>query len=85
MSELSRRLLEPIPHPVFADVIDEVARAVEKHGPMQNGHEAYGVIMEEVAEFFDEIRKQQLDKAATRKELIQIAAMACRAIIDLRL
>ena len=85
MSELARRLLEPIPHPVFADVIDEVTRAVGKHGPMHNAHEAYGIIMEEVAEFFDEVRKQTLDHKATRKELIQIAAMACRAIIDLKL
>lgn len=85
MSELTRRLLEPIPHPVFADLNDEMTRAVDKHGPMRNEHEAYGLIAEEFAEFFDEIRRQELDRTAARKELIQIAAVACQAIIDLKL
>jgi hypothetical protein len=70
---------------VAMEVAAEVRRAMTKHGPMNSGHEAYSVILEELDEFWEEVKRQALDKAATRKELIQVAAMACRAIHDLKL
>ena len=64
----------------------ELAKAREKHqGVIHTPHEAYGVIAEEVAEFFDEVRRQQIHKAAMLRELIQIAAMCYRAAEDLGL
>lgn len=65
----------------------ETKRAVSLHGPMKSAHEAYGVILEELDEFWDEVKKKQSlrDKANMKKELIQVAAMAVRAIADLGL
>ncbi len=69
---------------LLQEVDDELARAMRKHAPMHSLHEAYGVIKEEFEEYWNEV-KQQTDARDMRKvrgELIQIAAMALRAIID---
>lgn len=70
---------------VLNDIDHEVDRAVAKHGHYNSPHEAYGVLLEEVDEFFDEVRKQKADvsKENMRKELTQIAAVCVRAIHDL--
>jgi len=70
---------------LLAEIGAECERARRKHAPMHSPHEAYGVIGEEFDEFWDEVRAQQHDKAAMRKELIQTAAMCVRAIRDLNL
>lgn len=42
------------------ELIEELERqvysAMTKHGPLHSHHEAYGVIMEEVCEYFDQVR-----------------------------
>lgn len=50
-----------------------------------NQHEAYAVILEEVDELWDEIKKNQkvYDLPAQRKEAIQAAAMLMRLITEL--
>lgn len=58
----------------------EMRRAVAHHGGMIDGHHAYGVIGEEFAEFFDEVRANDRGKQAL--ELIQTAAMCHRALHD---
>lgn len=73
------------PHKFFAESIAEFRNATENHGPMHGGHEAYAVIKEEVDEFWDEVKKKNPDRENMRKELVQIAAMACRAVVDLDL
>jgi NTP pyrophosphatase (non-canonical NTP hydrolase) len=68
------------------DVSAELQKALTKHPSGMHGpHEAYGVILEEVDEFWDEVRAQQHDKAKMRKELVQVAAMCARAVLDLDL
>ena len=69
------------------DIQVELMTACEKFPAIHSAHEAYGVLAEEMAEFFDEVRKspRKRDDDAMRHELIQIAAMAMRAIIDLEL
>jgi hypothetical protein len=54
---------------------------------MNNQHEAYAVILEELEEFWDECKKKPQNRTpvAMRYELIQVAAMAVRTIIDLDL
>lgn len=68
-------------------VLTELERAVEKHRPMNSAHESYAVILEELDEFWEVVREkdpmQHKDEVA--KELIQTAAMCCRAILDLEL
>lgn len=50
-----------------------------------NQHEAYAVILEEVDELWDEIKKNQknYDLDAQRKEATQAAAMLVRLIVEL--
>lgn len=67
-------------------VEEELVAAREKHqGPIHSAHEAYGVIAEEVAEFFDQVRMRKTAKAAMLSELVQVAAMCYRAAEDLQL
>lgn len=72
---------------VLLEVHGEMEKAEVQHPRYSSAHEAYGVLVEEVAEFFDEVRKKRADRdpEAMRKELIQIAAVACRAIVSLDL
>lgn len=86
--------VSPIVELVLSDVEHELNNAMAAHGSMKSRHEAYAVIAEEVDEFWDEVKKNpvkmtlpEFDKyqADMRKELVQIAAMAVRAIIDLGL
>lgn len=60
----------------------EIIKSREKHGthPFHNTHEAYGVILEEVEEMWDEIKKNNVEKAV--KEAIQVAAMAIRFVAE---
>ena len=72
---------------VTADVRHELAMAMEAHLPLNSVHEAYAIILEELDEFWEEVRKNQKNRSPDnmRLELTQIAAMACRAMIDLNL
>ena len=80
-SNAARRQAWKFALPVF----DEVAQACAKHAPMNSLHEAYAVLLEEVDELWDECRKKSSERNRddVRTELIQIAAMAFRAAIDL--
>jgi NTP pyrophosphatase (non-canonical NTP hydrolase) len=71
---------------IAVDVIAEVRRAKTMFpANFVNQHEAYAVILEEVDELWDEIKKNQrnYDLAAQRKEAIQAAAMLFRLISEL--
>lgn len=84
---ISEALQQPISHPVIGFVQEELVRARKMHKPMNSAHEAYAVILEEVEEYWQEVMKKRADRdaGAMKQELIQIAAMACRAVIDLGL
>ncbi len=67
-----------------------LAKAREKHAPMQSRHEAYGVILEELDEFWDQVKAggadtPEVDNAKLLKELTHVAAMCQRAAEDLKL
>lgn len=71
---------------VFLDAVAyELAAAQSKHPPMHSLHEAYAVILEELDEFWDEVRAQEYDPGDAGHELIQTAAMCLRAFVELRL
>lgn len=63
----------------------ELERARSLHNPQQSAHEAYAVILEELDEFWEEVRAKQQDAPNMLKELVQVAAMAQRAAEDLNL
>jgi hypothetical protein len=70
------------------EVAIELESAMSKFPTQQSGpHEAYAVLLEEVDEYWDEVkafnpRKGNDTRPKQRAELIQIAAMALRAIDD---
>lgn len=63
-------------------VVDEACKAYQTHGGIRSLHEGYGVLIEEVAEFFDEVRKKTPDKMRLVEELAQIAATCERIAND---
>jgi hypothetical protein len=71
------------------EIIAELERAISGHGKIRVTHEAYGIIAEEFREFETEVfknpRKHLEALPNMRKELIQVAAMCMRAILDLGL
>lgn len=69
----------------FLTLVDiEAAAAGEKHGPIRTMHEGYGILAEEVAEFFDEVRKKESarDPHDVLIELEQICAVCSRIATD---
>lgn len=66
---------------LLAEVKAEMIRAIHKHGPMKTAHEAFGVIYEEFNIEYGAAMHAN-DAPQCRKELIQVAAMASRTILD---
>lgn len=73
------------------EVDEELKRAVSLHPALNSGHEAYSVILEELDEYWEHVKTNprkltEQGKAQRlyemRKELVQIAAMAMRAVLD---
>ncbi len=79
-------MLVPTADPLH-QVRAELHRAQTLFAPLNSAHEAYAVILEELDEFKAEVWKKPRvrDLAQMRVELIQVAAMAIRAIEDLSL
>lgn len=72
----------------FQELVErELQRARELHGPITGAHDAYGRLLEEVDEFWDEVKMRQSVRSPDRMrdELVQVAAMAQRAAEDLKL
>lgn len=69
---------------VLEQVRAEVENSCRLFPSMNSAHEAYSVLLEEVDEFWEHVKTnaKRRDIAAMRKELIQVAAMAIRAIHD---
>lgn len=69
---------------VAGDVLRELLRAVEKFGPFSSGHEGYAVILEELDELWEEVKKNpsKTSKRRMRAEAVQVAAMAVRFVMD---
>ena len=57
----------------------EAQRAEEIHGPAASMHEAYAILLEELDELWDEVKKKHHDYPAMTEELIQLAAMCWKA------
>lgn len=69
---------------VLAMVAMELDSARAKHPPQKSLHEGYAVLLEEVDEFWAEVKKKSSERSASRllEELIQVAAMAVRTAED---
>jgi hypothetical protein len=66
---------------IVREVLAELHRATEKHGPYKSAHEGFAVIYEEVDELWDEVKAN--DPRRARAEAIQVASTAIRFLMDL--
>lgn len=66
-------------------VAEELQIARNLYPPLNSAHEAYAVILEEVDEFWEEVKKppKLRSRADMLEELAEIAAMCQRAAEDL--
>lgn len=62
---------------------NEYNKASNKFTAFNSAHEGYGVILEELDELWDEIKRNPQDMIAMRDEAIQVGAMALRFLIDI--
>ena len=64
---------------------EQLRRTREKHGPQHSLHEGYAILLEEVEEFWDEVKKKKSkrDPAGMLEELVQIASCAQKTAEDL--
>ena len=65
---------------IVALMVDELGRANKVYKPFNSAHEGYAVMLEEMDELFDEIRKKRPDKNLMQDEAIQVGAMAIKFI-----
>jgi len=62
------------------DVLNELARAEEIYPPFNSAHEGYAILLEELDELWDEVKRKpaDLDLNLMYLEATQVAAMAIR-------
>ena len=63
-------------------VHDEYVKARRRHEPMHDGHHGYAVILEEVEELWEEVKKQHPDSARLFHEATQVAAMGLAFMLE---
>jgi hypothetical protein len=63
-------------------ITTEYVQATGSHGTIYSSHEAYAIIKEELEEYWDCVKHREGGGAKAQKELIQIGAMALRALVD---
>ncbi len=63
-------------------IVAEYQRARKKFKPMNGAHEGYAVILEELDELWDAVKKNDVPHA--RKEAVQVAAMALAFLIEVK-
>jgi hypothetical protein len=69
---------------LMVQVGNEFQRASSLYPPFHSAHEGYAVLLEEVEELWDEVKKspKKRDPAKMREEAVQVAAMALRFLHD---
>ena len=73
---------------LFQEIKEEWDRAETLYGPIISAEEGSAVIFKQLGDFWDIVKEKQIYRNQNEKkrhELIQVAAMACRTIIDLGL
>lgn len=70
---------------IMVDVFSELREACKEYAPMYSLMEASSILREEYEEFWELCRQRQASRDSLREELLQVAAVALRAIHDLDL
>jgi NTP pyrophosphatase (non-canonical NTP hydrolase) len=68
---------------IYEEIEAELVRATKKNDKFYTPHEGYAVILEEMDELWDEIKKKNPNRLQMKSEAIQIAAMALRFVMDI--
>lgn len=65
-------------------ILDEYRSAVARYPKFHSPHEGYAILLEELDELWEEVRRSpsRYDPTAVRAEAIQVAAMALRFLTD---
>ena len=73
------------PEEAIGRITAEHDRATKLHGSFQSSHEGYAVILEEMYELWEEVRRRRHKRSREdlTKEATQVAAMAMRFMVDL--
>lgn len=66
-------------------VSEELMRARKNHGPQHSYHEGYAILLEELDELWDEVKKKSNNRnhLDTLKELVQISSCAQKMAEDI--
>jgi hypothetical protein len=67
---------------ILIEVRTELDRALRLYRDMDSPHEGYAVILEELDELWEEIKKRDGQHEKMQKEAIQVAAMAVRFVLE---
>lgn len=69
---------------IFKEIAEELESARASHGPLNSPHEAYAVMLEELDEYKEWVwmKSSKRNQKKMRAELVQLAAMAIRTILD---
>ena len=70
------------------EIFEEYLRACEQYPPIQTPHEGYGIILEELGEVWDVIKRHagrpaNVERENMRYEMKAVGAMALRFMLDL--
>jgi archaellum component FlaC len=70
---------------IIYDIKEEYKKAISKFNKFNSAHEGYAVILEELDELWEIVKKKKEDRSVYEmcREATQIATMAIRFIIDL--
>ncbi|KLU66321.1 hypothetical protein DEAC_c17200 [Desulfosporosinus acididurans] len=68
---------------IVSDVCTELQKTMTKWPLFNSRHEGYGVILEELDELWDEVKKRNPDVKNMRSEAVQVAAMAMKFIMSM--
>lgn len=72
------------PNTAIELILEEYRNAVGRYPKFHSPHEGYAILLEEVDELWEEVRRSpsRYEPAAVRAEAIQVAAMALRFLTD---
>lgn len=72
-------------HQALVEIIKEYERATLINGAFNSAHEGYAVILEELDELWEHVKKRIEDRndEEMRREAIQVGAMALRFLVDI--
>ena len=69
--------------PIVSDICEELQKAMIKYPLFTSPYQGYAVILEELDELWDEVKKRKPDVKNMRAEAVQVAAMAMKFIISM--